>query len=332
MRVNYYEMVSEFERVLNKYGLKGDDGRLAATLFADASRDCVPSHGLNRFPVFIENIKKGIIKVDKRARLISSFGSFERWDGQEGPGNINAYIAMKRAVEIAEKNTLGVVALKNTNHWLRAGNYGLLAAENGCIGIMWTNTMPNMAPWGGKDILIGNNPIVFAIPGKNGPVLLDVAMSLFSYGKLEKYMLEGKETPFDAGLDKNGNVTRNPEDIIGSRNVFPIGYWKGSGLSIALDLISSLLSGGNTTSLIGKKGEETSLSQIFMAFDISHFPDREEMTEKVENTLREIRESTPLDSSHPVHAPGDGMMKMREESMKYGVPVDEGKWKLLLDM
>lgn len=332
MRVNYYDMVNEFERVLNKYGLAGNDGHLAATLFADASRDGVPSHGLNRFPVFIENIRKGIIKVDKRARLVSSMGVLERWDGEEGPGNINAYIAMKRAMEIAGENTVGAVALSHTNHWLRAGNYGLMAAENGFIGILWTNTMPNMAPWGSKDILIGNNPIVFAAPGKEGPLLLDTAMSLFSYGKLEKYMLEGKKTPFDAGLDKDGNVTRDPEKIIESRSVFPIGYWKGSGLSIALDIIAAMLSGGDTTRLVGERGAETSLSQVFIAVDTSKLPDRERIEREVENTLEEIRKSTPVDSSSSVHAPGDGMMKMRLESMRDGVPVDEGRWKMLLEM
>lgn len=332
MRVKYEIMVNEFERVLDKYGITGEDGHVAATLFANASRDGVYSHGLNRFPTFIKYITDGDIKPDKRAVKVSSFGLFERWDGEQGPGNLNAYICTKRAIELAKENTVGIVAMGNTNHWMRAGNYGLMAAESGCVGIMWTNTMPNMPAWGGKDARIGNNPIVFAVPHKNEPVLLDIAMSMFSYGKLETLMLEGKETPVDAGYDKKGNVTRKPEDVIESREVFPIGYWKGSGLSIVLDLIASILSGGDTTRMIGFRPGETGLSQFFMCIDLSRFPDREEMEKKITDTLADIRASVPLDDRHPVHAPGDGMMKIREESMRDGVLVDEGKWKTLLEL
>lgn len=332
MRVEYNRLFKEFERVVNKYGLCGEDGKLCAKLFADASRDGVYSHGLNRFPVFIENIKNGAIKVDKRPVLVSTFGALERWDGQQGPGNINAYIATKRAIELSKKNTVGIVALSNTNHWLRAGNYGLMAAEANTIGIMWTNTMPNMPAWGGKEPKIGNNPIVFAIPHKDDPILLDVAMSLFSYGKLEKLFLEGKETPFDAGYDKNGNVTRKPEKIIESREVFPIGYHKGSGLSIVLDLIASILSGGLTTRLIGEETAETKLSQIFMCIDISVFPDRDRIDSEIEKTLLDIKASTPLNENSPIHTPGEGIKKIRAESMEKGVLVDESKWQTLLDM
>ncbi len=332
MRVKYDELLSELERVVNKYGILGEDGRLCARLFADASRDGVYSHGLNRFPVFIDYIKKGDILAHERAHKTLSFGSLERMDGGRGPGNINAYIAMKRAIEIAKENTVGIVALSNTNHWMRAGNYGLLAVENDSIGIMWTNTMPNMPPWGGKDVKIGNNPIVFAIPHKDEPIILDVAMSLFSYGKLEKLFLEGKQTPYDAGFDKEGRITRNPEDIIESRAVFPIGYHKGSGLSIVLDAIAALLSGGDTTRVIGSRSGETGLSQVFIAISLEAFPDRERIDKEIEKTLDDIRSSRPIDGITPLHVPGDGMRKTREESMREGVLVDESKWKTLLEL
>lgn len=332
MRVKYDLLVKEFERALNKYGITGDDGRLCAALFADASRDGVYSHGLNRFPTFIQYIKDGDIKCDKRAVKRASFGPLERWDGEQGPGNLNAYICTKRAVELAKENTVGIVALGNTNHWMRAGNYGLMAAEAGCIGIMWTNTMPNMPPWGGKDVKIGNNPIVFAVPDEDGPVLLDIALSQFSYGKLEKFMLEGRDTPVDAGYDRMGNVTRHPEDVIESRQVFPIGYWKGSGLSIALDLAASLLSGGDTTRMVGERPGETKLSQVFICIDLSRFPDKDEMREKIRATLDDIRASASLDGKSSVHTPGDGMRKIREESMRDGVLVDEEKWRTLLSL
>ncbi len=325
MRVDYSEMVSVFERVLNKYGIEGEDGKLCARLFADASRDGVYSHGLNRFPTFINFIEKGHIDVTKRAVKTLSLGSLERWDGQKGPGPLNATIAMNRAIELAKEHTVGVVGLSNTNHWMRAGNYGLMAAAADCIGIMWTNTIQNMPAWGGKDRKIGNNPIVFAVPHGDDPVLLDCAMSMFSYGKLDNLSRQGKETPVDAGYDRNGNVTRNPGEVAASMQVFPMGYWKGSGLSIVLDLIASTVAGGKSTSDVGLD-PETEVCQFFMAIDLSRLPDRKEIDERIEHTLCDIRSSIPRDPSHPVHVPGDGTRKIREDSMKNGVLVDDEIW------
>ena len=332
MRVAYDEMVKEFVRVLNKYGITGEEAELSAKLYADASRDGVYTHGLNRFPKFIKSIENGSVDVSKRAICVEQYGALERWDGQKGPGNLNAYKCMSRAIELAKANCVGVVGLRNTNHWMRPGNYGILAAENDCIGIMWTNTVPNMPAWGGKDAKVGNNPIVLAVPKKGKPVLLDVAMSMFSYGKLEKLKREGKETPVDGGYNKDGKVTRNPSELLETHQVFPIGYWKGSGMSLLLDLIASAVAGGNTSRQVGLLPTETELSQFFMAIDLSRFPDRARIEDEIEKTLEDIRASIPMDSAHPVHAPGDGMEKVREDSMKNGVLVDDGIWQSVLEM
>ncbi|MDY5932081.1 MAG: Ldh family oxidoreductase, partial [Candidatus Ornithospirochaeta sp.] len=119
MRIPYDEMVSVFVEKLEKYGIKGDDAQLSARLFADASRDGIHTHGLQRFPKFIDSIKKGAVDVDKRAVYRESLGIIERWDGQRGPGNLNAWICNKRAIELAKEYGVGVVALSNTNHWMR---------------------------------------------------------------------------------------------------------------------------------------------------------------------------------------------------------------------
>ena len=243
MRIPYDEMVAEFVRVLEKYGIEGDEAVLSAKLFADASADGVHTHGLQRFPKFIASIKSGAVDVSKRAVPVERIGLIERWDGQRGPGNLNAWKCMERAIELAKENGVGIVALRNTNHWMRPGNYGIQAVNNDCIGILWTNTVPNMPAWEGKEAKLGNNPAVFAVPYKDTPVLVDVAMSMFSYGKLEKYKREGVECPVDGGIDKNGNITRDPAAILETHQVLPIGYWKGSGLSLVLDLIASCLAG-----------------------------------------------------------------------------------------
>lgn len=332
MRIPYDEMVSVFVEKLGKYGIKGDDAQLSARLFADASRDGIHTHGLQRFPKFIDSIKKGAVDVDKRAVYSESLGIIERWDGQRGPGNLNAWICNKRAIELAKKYGVGVVALSNTNHWMRPGNYGIQAAKEDCISILWTNTTPNMPAWGGKDAKLGNNPIVIAVPYADAPVIVDVAMSMFSYGKLEKYRREGVMCPVDGGIDKDGNISRDPGKILETHQVLPIGYWKGSGLSLVLDLVAASLAGGATTRLVGKEDTETNLSQIFIAFDLSKASDRARIEEEIGNTLKDLQSSEPLEEGVHVHYPGQGMKRTAEESMKNGVFADDSLWKTVLEL
>ena len=332
MRVSYDTMYQEFVRVLLKRGFTKEKAELSAKLYADASRDGVYTHGLNRFPKFMTSIDKGCVNIQAEPVLKESFGFFERYDGQQGPGNLNAYACMKRTIELAKKHTMGCVALSNTNHWMRPGNYGLMAVEENCIGILWTNTVPNMPPWGGREARLGNNPVVLAIPHGDTPVLVDVAMSMFSYGKLESYARSGKELPVDGGYNKEQEITKNAAEILETHQCIPIGYWKGSGLSLALDLIAATLAGGRTSRMVGELPVETELSQVFMAISLDAFEDKEVLMKHIDETLCDMKTSLPVSEDHPVYYPGENMMRVRKENMELGIPVDERIWQKVLDM
>lgn len=333
MRVPYEVMKNEFLRVLAKYGITGARAELSATLFVNASRDGIYTHGLNRFPKFIKSIENGSVDVNADAECVESLGMLERWDGHRGCGNLNAHKCMARAIELAHRQTIGVVALRNTNHWMRPGNYGLMAIDEGCIGILWTNTVPNMPPWGGRDARLGNNPVVFAVPnGDDAPVLLDVAVSMFSYGKLESYARSGKELPVDGGFNKDQQMTRNAAEILETHQCLPIGYWKGSGISLMLDLVASALSGGRTSQQVGELPTETELSQVFIAIDVKNMPDGDVFAQRLKATLADMQTSTPVDPAKPVYYPGLNMMRTREDNMKNGIPVEESVWEGVLKL
>lgn len=327
MRIPYETMRAEFIRVLHKYGITGDRAELSATLFANASRDGIYTHGLNRFPKFIKAIEAGVVDVNAEPVKEADLGVLERWDGRQGCGNLNAYACMNRAIELAHERTIGVVALKNNNHWMRPGNYGLMAVEAGCIGILWTNTVPNMPPWGGREARLGNNPVVFAIPnGEEPPVLLDIAVSMFSYGKLESYARAGRLLPVDGGFNEDQQLTRDPNEILKTHQALPIGYWKGSGLSLVLDLVASALSGGLTTDEVGREPAETRLSQVFVAIDLKRLPDADAFARRLRETLADLQTSKPVEEGHPAHYPGQNMIRLRAENMEQGIPVDESVW------
>ena len=192
MTVSYGQLKAEFKRVLLKMLFSEEKAELCASIFADNSRDGVYSHGLNRFPVFIKSIKEGLIDPHVEPELIDTNGLIERWEGNLAPGMYNATKAMNRAIDLAKTHGIGCVAVRNTNHWMRGGTYGWQAADAGCIGICFTNTIANMPPWGGKEPRLGNNPLVISVPRAGGHIVLDMAMSQFSYGKLQENELSNK--------------------------------------------------------------------------------------------------------------------------------------------
>lgn len=333
MRVPYEMMKETFREILVHHGFDENDADTAATIFADNSLDGVYTHGLNRFPRIIGEVDKGAINPRLKAEPVMRAGAFERWNGHRGFGPINATAAMNRAMELASEYTVGVVALGNNNHWLRGGTYGLQAARKGFAAICWSNTTGNMPPWGGKQARIGNNPLVMAVPRKNGMhFVLDVAMSEFSYGKLEQYRLRGEKLPFIGGYDEDGNLTDDPGAIEKSRRVLPIGYHKGSGLSIALDLIASMLSQGNTVGDVTSFGTETGLTQVMIAFDPELLGDGYATDEIITKILDYTATSAPAVEGRPVLYPGEHSYMTRQDNLKNGIPVIDEVWQKVLDL
>src|SRR5258708_20221747 len=133
MRIPYQELYEVFLRVLLKAGFETNRAQLCARLFAETSCDGVYSHGLNRFPRLMEMVRSEVVGIHAQPELTASFGAIERWNGNRGPGNLNAYSCMSRAIAMSEQHGMGCVALANTNHWMRGGTYGWQAADAGVI-------------------------------------------------------------------------------------------------------------------------------------------------------------------------------------------------------
>ena len=323
-------MVKEFQRVLISRGFSEKNALDAASVFASNSLDGIYSHGVNRFPRVVEYLDKGQINPAAVATFDMAFGAMERWNGHRGFGPLNAKKAMDRAIELAKQYGIGLVALGNNNHWMRGGSYGWQAADQGCIGICWSNTQPNMPAWGAKDRRIGNNPFVLAVPKSNGNhVVVDCALSQFSYGKIEEARLKGQQLSVPGGYDEEGNLTTDPAAIEKTWRVLPMGYWKGSGISILLDLISTVLTNANSVQKIGTFGDEVGLSQIMIAIDPGKFNDTEITDRIVDELVEDIKASEPIREGGTVFYPGERSFNTRQDNRKNGIPVIEEKWETI---
>jgi len=326
------KMKSEFVRILINSGFTTRNAELCAGIFTENSLDGIYSHGVNRFSKFIMYVRKGYIIPQAVPTLVHSAGALEQWNGNLGPGPLNATHATERAVSLSEKNGTGMVALANTNHWMRGGTYGWQAVKKDCAFIGWTNTEPNMPVWGAIDTRLGNNPVVFAVPFGNEAIVLDSAMSQYSYGKMELFRMEGKKLPFPGGFDSNGKMTDDPYEILLTKRALPAGYWKGAGLSMLLDILAAILSAGLSTHEIRRMGAEFSLSQVFIAINLKKLSNHSSINDQLNRIIRDLKKSLPANDETSIRYPGEQTPLTRKENLENGIPVNEAVWKEILSL
>lgn len=327
-RISFDTMKNTVKNAFLNAGLSEQQADVCARIHTESSCDGVYSHGLNRVPRFIDFVKKGWVDIHAEPTQVKSLGVIEIYDGNQGIGITNALFAVEKAAEIARQNGIGIVALRNTTHWMRGGTYGWIAAEKGLAAICWTNTESCMPAWGAKNTRLGNNPFVMAVPREKGPIVLDMAMSQYSYGKLQVTRLKNERLPFPGGFDAQGNLTDEPGPIEQSMRILPTGYWKGSGMAVLLDAMAALLSAGHPTNEIDKvgKGSCTGASQIFMVFDPAQLGGSEFSDKMADSVADYVKTSTAAEGQKEVYYPGEHSAKNRRENLISGIPVDDSVW------
>jgi len=330
-RVAYSEIKNVLSKILENYGFNSERADILAGIFADNNLYGKDSHGLNRFPVFINSIEKELVDVNAVPEKVKKFQAFEQWDGKLGAGPLNAVICADRTMALADENGIGCLALRNTNHWMRGGTYGWRAAERGYFFICWSNTTPNMPAWGSDEPRLGNNPLIIAIPKKNGPVVLDMAMSQYSYGSLEVHSKNNEDLSFEGGYDEKGKLTTNPDDILTTQRTLPAGLWKGAGLALVLDLMAAFLSDGKSSKAIGDQQDEYGLSQVFIAIKSDVVGSTDALNKIVEEIISDYHQSKKVEDND-IYYPGERSMNAFKDRKENGIPVNISFWNEIKEM
>jgi 3-dehydro-L-gulonate 2-dehydrogenase len=217
---------------------------------------------------------------------------------------------------------------------MRGGAFGWLAAEQGYAAICWSNTLPNLPAWGATTPAMGNNPLILAVPhvdetGQSAPIVLDIAMSQFSYGSLSSYRLRGEQLPVPGGYDEASELTTDPGAIERTQRALPIGFWKGSGLAFLMDTMGAMLSGGKATWQFGPDPQaEVGQSQIFLAMKADEAATRE----VIQGAIDKVHDAVPISAGKPARYPGEGTLATRAESLREGCPIDDAAWEAFLKL
>jgi 3-dehydro-L-gulonate 2-dehydrogenase len=325
IRIPAEEMKETFFSILLKSQFEKEKAEKCAEVFTANSIDGVYSHGVNRFPVFVKLVQDGYVVPNNEPVKLHGTNALEQWDGKLGPGVLNAIKATDGAMQLAKQNGIGCVAVCNTNHWMRGGYYGWRAASKNFVFIGWTNTVANMPAWGAMDAKLGNNPLVVALPFNKEAIVLDMAMSQFSYGAMELAEMRNEQLSVNGGFNSAGELTRNPSEILESKRVLPVGYWKGAGLSLLLDILSAVLSGGLSTHEISSRKTEYALSQVFIALDLEHLKNYNGIETCIRNIISDYKQSE-TDGNSEVLYPGERVLKNRSNNLQNGIPVMRKVW------
>ncbi|MEE6282301.1 Ldh family oxidoreductase [Georgenia sp. MJ170] len=328
IRVPFDEVLRVVRSATERLGITGERGDLCARLFVEATRDGVYSHGVERFATFARNVNDGLVDVTARPERVSGGAAIERWDGQRGPGNLNAWFAMDRAIVLAREHGMGAVALGNSNHWMRGGSYGWQAVEAGMAAMCWSNTLPNTSG-AGEPPVVGNNPFVIGLPRAAGPLVLDMALSQFSVGVMGGYAQRGERLPVPGGFDAAGGLTDDAAEIVSGGFGAAIGHWKGFALAVALDAWAAMLSGGRATHQLGDDpAKESGQTQFFLAVDPAAVSGPAESEAMLDGVVAALKAAPGVDGRE-MRYPGEGTVRTREENLHKGLPIRLDTWDAL---
>lgn len=237
---------------LLQYQVPKSQAEIIADVMVTADEYGVTSHGVEILDSHIERLNRGAYNLHPNFHIIRETVTFAVIDGDNAFGFVSGNYCMKYAVEKAKTSGIFQVFSRNNNTLGPAFYYALKAAEQGMIGIVFTNSPAQMAPIGGKEKMLGTNPLsaVIPVPGKN-PIIIDMATSVVAKSKFKQYKAEGKELPDGWALDVNGCPTNDPDE--GMKGfVQPMAGFKGYSISMLIDIISGVLSGAAYLNKVGQ--------------------------------------------------------------------------------
>ncbi len=313
-------------------GMNPANAEKVAASLVEADLRGVSSHGVVRLKSYVERSHKEHWNQNPQLKFTQTLPAVALLDGDAGFGSLVGTAAMEKAMELAETYGVGICAAKNSSHFGMAAYYPLLAARKDMFGFACTNGMPNMAPFGGREGMLGTNPFSLAMPvyGEE-PVVLDVACSVTARGNVSNYKREGKEIPAGWCIDREGNPTQDPAVAL-KGSMLPFGGHKGSGLAVFVDLLSGILSGAAYGIHLRdgqKEGHEggPGVGHFFLAAKLSAFGDPEALMKRAKAALDELRASAPAPGFERVLMPGDLEARKYAFNQANGILMGEGSWK-----
>lgn len=292
------EALAEYgSSVLRALGVPADDAHLVLDSLVQADLWGHQSHGVLRLPWYAARIRSGVMAARTSPEVLIDGGALLLLDGRAGIGQVLADTARAEAVSRARTHGVGVVGVRNSNHFGTAMYYTRRAADDGCVAILTTNASPAMAPWGGRRKVLGTNPWSIAAPSPTagGVVAVDIANTAVARGKLYLARSRGERIPSGWAMDIQGHPTTDPADGIDGV-ILPMAGHKGYAITFMMDVLSGALTGAHTGSGVAGPYEAEKVSgagHLFIAIDVAAMGDPDAYLAAVGRLIEEVK-TTPL--------------------------------------
>lgn len=323
-------------KLLRAAGVPEEQARTAAGHLVQADLRGVETHGLIRMRPYIDRIRKGYLETEVEPEVVEDGPAIALVDGHHGLGQVNGDFAMRLAVRKAKEIGVGAVTVRRSSHFGTAASYVMIATEAGCVGVATTNAAPLLAPTGGTERRVGNNPLGIGAPTNEGfPAILDMAMSAVSAWRIRMAAERGEEIPPEWAYDKDGLPTTDAYAAYqGGGLLRPVGDHKGVGLALMMDALSGVLSGGGFGTQIKRLDEEGYLEtcHFFLALDITRFISLESFLERMGRLAEEVHGTPTRDGADRPMLPGEREARVETERREHGIPYSPQVYEPLLEL
>lgn len=342
MAVVQAEQLLQFAvNALCKVGLSEEKAATIGSVLVDADLRGIHSHGVHNLPRYARGFMQGHLNMNPSFPLIVDNGIFAIVDGEDSLGVLGADRAMDLAIERARQYGIAYVGVRNSSHFGAAYYYSKKALAHQMIGYSTTNGREVMAPWGGRQSLLSNNPFSYAIPaGKEPPIVFDIACSISARGRIRMMGRNNEPIPDHWAITKDGEPTTDPWEALGG-SVLPFGGHKGYGLAVVNEIFSAALTGALFSFEQGQRVKDDSIKvnssvqtawrcgHLFGAIDISRFVAIEEFKERVDFMIQTFKSSPKAKDMGRIYLPGEMENENYEERIKSGIPLNEKTVQLL---
>jgi LDH2 family malate/lactate/ureidoglycolate dehydrogenase len=315
--------------LLAAHGVPERDAAIVAACLVRADLRGVDTHGLVRLPGYLDRVRRSLVNpcpvlLPKRVPPVAA-----ALDGQDGFGFVVGTRAMEEAIAIARESGIGVVAARRSTHFGMAACYVLQALDAGYVSMVFTNASPAMPPWGGREPLLGTNPIAAGAPGGQlGPFLLDMSPAVAARGKIRRAARRGEPIPLGFALDAAGRPTTDPVAAL-QGVVLPIGEHKGSGLAMLMDIFGGVLSGAAFAGGVGDQykayDRPQDVGHFFFAMRPDLFVPMAEYRWRMDTLIERVRACPKAEGCDEILIPGEPEARCEETRRRTGIPYSAGE-------
>ncbi len=319
-------------RFFNRLGVPDDHARIAAEILIAADLRGISSHGIIRLHSYYgSRILEGLLDPKTPFEIVRETPTTLLLDGANGLGMVVGHYGMSRAIQKAHKAGVAFVTVRNSNHFGIAGYYAMMALQHDMIGICFTNAQPLVAPTYGRSRMLGTNPIAVAAPAQDQrPYVLDMATSIVPIGKITVYDKAGESIPEGWGIDRDGNVTTDPKEVLQGGALLPLGGtdlmrgYKGYGLGLLVDIFSGVLSGAAFGADVGgvlKMNAPANVGHFFAAVHIDAFRDPQEFKADLDRLIQMMKDAPKAAGQERIYIHGEKEFELTEKNLRDGVPL-----------